>query len=160
MSEEIIPLPSELTQQIAEYAVELASEAMERRGWNSKGALEPTWGEGEIGIRPAKGREYLDYQNSGTRPFLMTALEGKTIPMPNGRGGTNMITVRGVGQPGWVWIPFKGRFWREQKWLHPGIKPTHFIDDAIDQAIMDFKPEIEEFQFYAQLIRATGELDA
>src|SRR5690349_21089041 len=119
---------------MSETAVQRAREYGDRRGWRGTRYLEPVVAKGTVGIKVT--RQYLMYQNDGIRPFLMTSLEGKVVPL---KGGPRR--VKGVGQPGWVTLPGGVRVFRQQKWRHPGIKPTHFIEEAIEYAIKKNKKD-------------------
>lgn len=137
------PLPLTLTRKISELAVRRAREGMQRRGWSLAGQLsiEPSAKPGKVGIQTT--RKYLIYQEKGTRPFLMTSLEGKVVPIKGG-----FYRVRGVGLPGMgyqdrKYDPRKGPIWREQRWRHPGIRPERFMQNAISQAILETRPSIQ-----------------
>lgn len=139
------PIPADATAVIAARAVQLARENMARRGWShrSQQALRPLSGDGRVGI--ATSVQYLMYQNKGIRPFLMTALEGKTVPIKG-----QLFRVRGVGQPGMGYqdrknktrYPHTGRIWRQQRWRHPGIDPGHFLENSISRAMLEHKATI------------------
>lgn len=131
-------LPRSQSRRISELAVQRAKEYGDRRGWKGTRYLEPLVGKGQVGIKVT--RQYLIYQNDGTRPRLMYELEGRRIPM---KGGVR--TVKGVGQPGWVTLPGGVRVYRQQKWRHPGIKPTHFLDEAIQFAINKDKQSLRSW---------------
>lgn len=139
-----MPLPISLTQRISERAVVHAREGMARRGWSreSQLSIEPAPLPGSAGIRTT--RKYLIYQEKGTRPRLMTELEGKTVPI-KGR----FYKVRGVGLPGMgyqdrKYDAKKGPVWRDQRWRHPGIRPEGFMQNAISQAMLEMQPLIRE----------------
>ncbi len=70
----------------------------------------------------------------------MYELEGKFIPMKTGGR-----TAKGVGTPGWVTLPGGVRVFRQQKWRHPGIKPTHFLEEAIEFAIKRDKKDLKQW---------------
>lgn len=131
-------LPRPQAQKMSELAVQRAREYGERRGWKGTRYLEPTSIRGTVGIKVT--RHYLMYQNDGFGPFLMTTLEGKTIPMKSG-----MRRAKGVGQPGWVTLPGGVRVFRQQKWKHPGLKPTHFLEEAIQFAIKKNKQDTKQW---------------
>lgn len=132
-------LPEDLCTLISERAVILAKQYGEEHGWQGTKQLLPQAKEGHIGIfSPFK---YLVYQDKGTRPFLMRSLEGKIVPMGDGR----FVYCRGVGTPGFVNIPGRGQVWRDQKWRHPGIKPTHFMSDALDRAKAEHMGKIKNY---------------
>lgn len=138
-----LPLPINITQRVSEIAVRRAREGMQRRGWSQEGQLSivPMPKPGSAGIKTT--RKYLLYQEYGTRPFLMTSLEGKTVPI-NGK----FFRVSGVGLPGMgyqdrKYESLKGPVWREQRWRHPGIRPEGFMQNAISQAMLESGPMIQ-----------------
>jgi hypothetical protein len=149
-----IPLPVILTQSIAEQAYRNVRETFSQYRWRSVAQLSAWAKDGEVGITSRV--KYLLYQNEGTKPFLMKNLDGKTIPIRNGQF-TDFVTVRNVGTPGYVTIPDKpwpppypsnatapGRVYRQQRWRHPGLKPKHFIQDALSSAIEQKKPLLQK----------------
>ncbi len=123
---------------MSETAVQRAREYGERRGWKGTRYLEPVVQKGVVGIKVT--RKYLMYQNDGFGPFVMYSLEGKFVPM---KGGGR--TAKGVGQPGWVTLPGGVRVFRQQKWRHPGIKPTHFLEEAIQYGIKNNKQDLKNW---------------
>lgn len=123
---------------MSETAVQRAREYGERRGWKGTRYLEPIVASGTVGIKVT--RSYLMYQNYGTRPYLMTSLEGKFVPMKTGGR-----FAKGVGQPGWVTLPGGVKKFRQQKWRHPGIKPTYFLEEAIQYAIKKGKQDTQQW---------------
>lgn len=131
-------LPRSQSRKMSEIAVQRAREYGDRRGWKGTRYLEPVVAKGTVGIKVT--RHYLMYQNYGFKPFLMTSLEGKYVPM---KGGGRV--AKGVGQPGWVTLPGGVRVFRQQKWRHPGIKPTHFLEEAIQFAIKKNKQDTKNW---------------
>lgn len=142
-----VSLPMSVTSQIAADAARIAKGNAVARGWKSSASLEPAFGTGYVGIKTS--RKYYLYQELGTKPYLMKSLEGKTIPMPT-ESGTKFIKVKGVGEPGYVTLPDGSRVFREQKWRHPGLKPTNLMGSAIKQAKAEDREVIK--QFLRQLI--------
>jgi len=135
----MIPVPYNQAMLIANRGAQIARAYGIARNWTATRGLEPIAKNGFIGIHsPYK---FLLYQNFGTKPRLMTELEGKVIPM-KGPGGTHFVTVRGVGSPGYVTLPGGVRVWRDQKWRHPGIKPTHFLENSLEQAVKENLPQL------------------
>lgn len=107
------------------------------------GALIPFPGSGKVGIKTSV--KYLMRQNEGFPAFLMTWVEGRTVPIGCAKGdGPHFRRGSGVGKPGYVDIPHVGRVWRDQKWRHPGLKPKNFMQDAILKAIQDQKSTIQQ----------------
>lgn len=144
-----IPVPLVVTQRISELAVRRAREGTQRRQWSprSRMSLVPAADVGRVGIRTT--RKHLMYQELGIQPFLMTSLEGKTVPI-NGK----FFRVRNVGRPGMgyqnrKYDSHKGPIWREQRWRHPGIRPEGFMANAISQAILESRPTLQ-----AQVMKA------
>lgn len=131
-------LPRSQSRRMSETAVQRAREYGARRGWEGTKFLEPIVAKGTVGIKVT--RSYLLYQNYGTRPRLMYELEGKFVPMKTGGR-----MAKGVGTAGWVTLPGGIRIYRQQKWRHPGIKPTHFLDEAIEFAIKKNKQELQNW---------------
>jgi hypothetical protein len=129
-----VSFPHSVTSQIANTAAQYAREDALGRGWKSSAAFRPISGTGYVGIGTSK--KYHMYQELGTKPYLMRSLEGKIIPI-KGPDGTHFVRCTGVGQPGWVTKPGGIKIWKEQKWLHPGLKPTSIMGNATKQAIKD-----------------------
>lgn len=126
-----ISVSPEVSRVIAERAQVLVREYAVREGWSHPEALEAVWGEGFAGLRTT--RHYLMFLEKGTQPYLMHSLEGRTIRFPDG----SFRRVKGVGLPGFVTLPGGVRTWRYQKWRHPGIRPRKFMDQTIQQAVLE-----------------------
>lgn len=144
-----VKLPRRISRRVAERATQKAKIFTQRRGWKSSDDFEPLHENGMAGIRVF--HKYHLYQNYGTKPRDMVELEGKTIPMPDENGGTRFVRVKGVGEPGYVTLPGGVKVWRERKWHHPGIKPLHFLDDALQEAItetLESSPPFFSFKYY------------
>jgi len=132
-----IPIPLEASIRMSERAVIHARANMARRGWSDRTtqAIAPMAEPGLVRIRSTA--KHVMFQNLGIKPFLMTQLEGKTVPI-KGR----LFRVKGVGLPGMgyqdrKYNPIKGSIWREQRWRHPGIRPEKFLENAISRAILE-----------------------
>jgi len=75
------------------------------------------------------------YIDKGTRARFMTSLVGKKIPIEDRHGN---IIIREV----------TGKAIASGKWLNPGIKAEHFVEDAINKAIDLFvRQENEQNRF-------------
>ena len=121
------------TNRISRRAAQIAKQYGKERGWKGTRRLKPSLNQEWPGIETTNASHLL-FQERGIRPFLMKSLEGKTIPL-----GKNVFRVaKDVGKPGWVEIEGE-QVWRDQKWRHPGIKPTRFMENAIMQAIDENK---------------------
>lgn len=124
-------------------AVQYAREDVVNRGWSNRAltALNPYSEKGLVGIKVTA--KYLMRQEQGINPFLMHWVEGRTVPLGCNQGdGPHIRKGRGVGKPGYVDIPHRGRVWRDQKWRHPGLKPKNFMRDAILRAINEEQESI------------------
>lgn len=143
-----IPIPLAISEQISNLAARRAREGLQRRHWSPRAqeSIHPAPAEGQVGIRTAL--HYLHIQNRGFGPFLMTSLEGRVIPLRTHTGAIMMIRVRGVGQPGpgfqnRKYDPPARPVWRRQRWRHPGIRPERFMENAISQAILETRPDLQ-----------------
>lgn len=138
-----LPAPIQLNRVIARRAVQKARENMRGRGWVSTGALQPYANDGQVGITSTM--KHLIIQNRGFNPFVMWWAEGRTVPITDKQTGQRRpVKARGVGKPGYVNIPGRGRVWRDQKWRHPGLKPKRFMEAAIAAAIKESKDDIQD----------------
>lgn len=129
---------------ISETAAKIAREKLQSKGWsaNSSGSIQPVSAKGYVGLRTTV--DYVMFQNEGIKPFLMTWVEGRIVPMQGAGGSTEFRLGKEVGQPGWVTLPGGVKKWRDQKWRHPGLKPQHFLEDALKQAIKQHKPTLRK----------------
>jgi hypothetical protein len=131
-----VAVPAETCAVLSRIAAQKAREDVMGRGWKSSGALQPASNKGEVGIRSTL--KHLLYQNSGVKPYLMTWVNGKTVPLGCKMGdGPHFRTGKDVGKPGYVNIPHKGKVWRNQKWRYPGLEPKRFIESAMTKAIRE-----------------------
>lgn len=140
-----VPAPSSVCLQISTRAAQICAEKFKGAGWSQKSiqAITPLAQEGRAGIRTTQ--KYLMYQEKGIRPFLMTWVQDRTLPMACKQGdGPHFRRGSHVGEPGFVDIPHVGRVWREQRWRHPGLQPKNFMRDSLQQAIQEFRPEIRK----------------
>jgi hypothetical protein len=128
-------MPMSVTMPIAFAAQQRARTYMTMRQWRSVGNVFPVFGVGYVGLKTDKS--FLMYQEKGTQPFLMKSLEGKTIPMRGEDGQLHFVKVKDVGKPGWVTMPSGQKFWRAEKWKHPGIAATNFMATSIAYGILD-----------------------
>lgn len=140
VSRRVIAMPERITEKVAYSAVDFAKQYGRSRNWKSTEALRPIWGRGWAGLNSPF--PHLLYQNFGTRPRVMWELEGKVVPIRDATG-LHFVRAVGVGQPGWARMPDGRMIWREQKWKHPGIKPTMFMNKAIKQAVRLHKSELQ-----------------
>ncbi len=135
--------PVELNRVIARRAVQKARENMRSRQWVSTGALQPYSADGQGGITAT--RKHLLIQNAGFKPFVMYWVNGRMVPIKDeATGQVRRIKGRDAGRPGWVYIPGRGRVWRDQKWKHPGLPPKRFLEASIQQAIKESRADIKD----------------
>lgn len=66
------------------------------------------------------------------------------VPTHNSGDGPHFRNGSGVGTPGMVDIPHKGKVWRPVRWRHPGLQPKRFMETAVTQAIKDSKADIRK----------------
>jgi hypothetical protein len=139
-----VPAPRAICEQISTRAVQFAREDIASRHWSDRSiqALISQPGEGTVGLRTTA--KYLMHQNRGIKPFVMWWAEGRTVPLSNGGGGVNFVRAKGVGTPGWVTLPGGVRKWRDQRWRHPGLKPQNFMENAIQRAVQDARPQLQQ----------------
>jgi len=138
-----IPAPESLTQVIAQKAIRNVRQDIWRRNWKSASALVPYVAEGKAGITSTVN--YLLIQNRGFDPFVMWWVKNRTVPLGCKEGdGPHFRNGRGVGTPGYVDIPHKGKVWRDVRWKHPGLKPKRFMEKALYQAVKDSRQEIRK----------------
>jgi replicative DNA helicase len=76
-----IPIPNKLAMKISNDAVTNARNQMQGYGWSSKSlqSLQPLAEDGKVGIRTSQ--KYLMHQERGIKPFLMTWVNNRTLPM-------------------------------------------------------------------------------
>lgn len=131
-----------VTYPIAQSAAARARAWATKAGWSPRttASLHPSSRPGFAGIRTTVKHAF--YQNQGTAPRLMKELEGKVIPIKGPDGSTRMVFVKDVGKPGWATLPGGIKVWREQKWRHPGIKPSHFMQNSLKDAIQVSLPAL------------------
>jgi hypothetical protein len=141
-----VPAPRASCIKVSELAVKKARESAKSFGWSDKtlDALVPLPGDeaGTVGIRSTQ--KYVMHQERGIKPFLMTWVQDRTLPMACKQGdGPHFRRGGHVGEPGYVNIPHVGQVWRDQRWRHPGLKPKNFMAKAIDDAIAEMGDQVE-----------------
>lgn len=139
-----VPLPMELATAISDRATQLCREDIMGRGWQSSGAIQPFPAEGQVGLRSTV--RHLIFQNEGIKPFIMWWVEGRVLPLGCKQGdGPHFRRGKDPGKPGSVDIPHVGQRWRDQKWRHPGLKPKRFMQNSINQAVQEQRPQIKAY---------------
>lgn len=135
-----IKLPEDVAAEISRRAAQLARlRAPKRTGAGAK-AIRPSRRKGVVGVYIPPSAGYMLYQNYGVKPYLMTHLEGKTIPIRQANGEIAFRRVKDVGK---VIYPRdeRGRFTGPPRiaWRHPGIKAKYFIETSIEQAVDEWR---------------------
>lgn len=138
--------------------VELANEIVSevrgyiRETWRDSDAyvgVYPRVTEDGIGVRFSKRFEYMYYQNGGFETFVMWNLQGKVIPMRidgelvfryadrinQFKGGRAMYVRRVDGELQQQEEP-------RRRWVHPGLMPRHFVEQAIRRVFRWRRPAI------------------
>ncbi len=152
-----VPAPAQMCNEISTKAMQFARQDISARfQWSNRSiqAIIAFPDEGQVGLKTTA--KHLMYQNKGIKPFVMWWASGRTIPLPNGNGGTHFVRAKGVGTPGWVTLPGGVRKWREQRWRHPGLRPKLFLEEALQKAIQDSKPEIKKLLMEALMGRGSA----
>lgn len=139
-----IPIPPAMATQISQIAVRHAREQIRGLGWSDRSieAMVPMTGDGTVGIRTTL--KFLMHQERGFGKFVMWWAEGRKIPIDG-----HVVTGKGVGTPGWVNIPSRGRVWRDVRWQHPGLQPKNFMREGLQKAIREYQPQLR-----GQVLRA------
>lgn len=137
-----IGLPADLTSAIATRALRNARQDLVKRGWKSASALQPYADDGRVGLSSTVN--YLLIQNRGFSPFVMWWVKNRVVPLGCPVGdGPHFRNGSGVGTPGMVDIPHKGKVFRPVRWRHPGLAPKRFLETALTRAIKDSRPDIK-----------------
>lgn len=142
-----LPHPRSGCKRVSNLAAKKARESARSMGWSNRtiSSLVPMrQDDGICGV--STSLKYVMHQEKGIRPFLMTWVENRVVPLGCKQGGDGPHFRKGshVGEPGYVNIPHVGRVWRAQRWRHPGLQPKHFIQKAIEEAIAEDKANLKE----------------
>lgn len=131
-------LPERITYQISRRAAQIAYETAPKDTGAGASRLQPINAEGMAGIRAP---DYMIVQNFGAKPRLMWELSGKVIPirLPNGQIVFRTATASNIGKTKIVSRDEKGRIVTSKvSWRYPGLKGSHFIDNALKQAFNEW----------------------
>lgn len=138
-----VPLPSRYTKIIANRALESSrkkAKALFSKNSTGRGmaAVYPIAEDGYAGLGIPSDVKYILYQEKGTKPRLMTELEGKTIPIRGADGKIHYRVAKNVG----AWVPMRDEsgqiIGEKQSWKHPGIKGKFFLEDALKEEVSAF----------------------
>jgi len=131
-------LPERITYQISRRAAEIAYDSAPKDTGAGASALEAINSEGMIGIRAP---DYMLVQNFGAKPRIMNELVGKVIPirLPSGEIIFRTATIGNIGKLRITSRDEKGKIITSKiSWRHPGIKGSHFIENALKQAFNEW----------------------
>jgi hypothetical protein len=131
-------LPERETYKISRRAVEIAYDSAPKDTGSGASKLEAINAEGMIGIRAP---DYMLVQNFGAKPRIMYELAGKVIPirLPSGEIIYRTATTSNIGKMKITSRDEKGKIISSKmSWRHPGIKGSHFIDNALKQAFNEW----------------------
>ena len=141
-----IPHPRSGCQRTSELAAKNARQSARSMGWSERTiqSISPMKNTGGIVAINSSLKHINTYQEKGTKPYLMWWVQGRTVKMACKQGdGPHLRRGSHVGEPGYVNIPHVGQVWRDQRWRHPGIKPKHFMLQAIDEALQEDRPNLK-----------------
>ena len=136
-------LPERVTYQISRRAAEIAYDSAPKDTGAGATALEAINAEGMIGI---KAPDYMLVQNFGAKPRIMDELVGKIIPirLPSGQIVFRTATISNIGKRKITSRDERGRIITSKiSWRHPGIKGSHFIENALKQAFNEWASSLK-----------------
>jgi hypothetical protein len=139
----IQPMPDYVTKKIAQRAVTLAAYRAPKKTGKGASNFQAVASAGQIGISVPPEYGYMMALDRGYDPYVMYGLTGKTIPIRDASGKINFRTAFGSSAPGKRKIISRNAQGHitETKimWKNPGMKGKHFIEDALQQAAMEWK---------------------
>jgi len=148
-----IPLPPSLAIELSRRAVEIAKDLAPKDTGRGAAAILPTSDEGYIGMTMPY---YMQVQDQGAEPRLMTELAGKVVPIrdASGRMIFRSATLENIGRPKILSRDEKGRPTIIKKmWEHPGLEPKNFVQRSISQAVSEWATSASS----AEIIRTLEE---
>lgn len=149
-------VPPEIAHGISLRAAEIVRRTAPRGEHNSRSLIQATHQRGQIGIYIPPAAIHLLYLDRGIKPFLMTALEGKTIPIrtPN---GIIFRRAKNVGQTKIISRNERGQIiYSKLAWRYPGVEPMNFIEPAFKQAIQEYFLSLQNDDMMAALQKMEG----
>jgi hypothetical protein len=139
-------LPFKYTSAINSRALELAKDKAPKKTGAGAAAMLSSPSDGRITIVFPKPRDYMFYQEVGTKSRVMYELIGKTIPiqLPDGTTIFRKATAENVGRRRITSRDAQGRIVSSKlSWWHPGIKPKRFAASSMDQAFREFTASVD-----------------
>jgi hypothetical protein len=133
-----LPIPEGDARQISFRAAELVRRAAPQGPRKSANLIRPTWRRGEVGVHFPPAAAHLLMLDRGIQPFLMTELEGKTIPIRDSNGQVHFFRVKGVGERRFPIRREDGTFSSSIKWRYPGVAPRNFVEPSVRRAVEEY----------------------
>lgn len=126
---------------------------------NSRRLIRATWQRGQVGVHVPPAAMHLLYLDQGIKPFIMTSLEGKTIPIRGPGGAISFRVAKDVGKPSILTRDENGQIiYSKIRWRYPGVEPMNFIQPAIRQAIQEYFQSLDSGKMIEALQASGGEL--
>ncbi len=155
----IYPMPENITRKISERAVAIAASKAPKKSGKGAENFQPSSSAGKISISVPSQYGYMVALSRGYDPYVMYGLAGKTIPIRDANGNINYRTAYGASAPGKRKIISRNIIGQvtETKimWKNPGMKGMHFIEDALQQAAMEWKNNAGSMEIL-NMIESTG----
>lgn len=153
----VVQVSPDVAHQISLRAAEIIRRTAPSGPKNSRRFIRATWQRGQIGIHIPPQAIHLLYLDRGIKPFIMKALEGKTIPIRNPNGSISFRKAKNVGQPQIMSRDERGRInYSKLKWRHPGVEAMNFIQPALRQAIQEYFESLSSTGMMEQLQTMPG----
>jgi hypothetical protein len=131
-------LPGRIAYDISRRAVAIAYDNAPKETGSGASKLQPVFGEGIVGINAP---DYMIVQNFGAKPRIMWELSGKVIPirLPSGQIIFRTASPSNIGKMKITSRDEKGKIiTSKMSWKYPGLKGSHFIDNALKQAFNEW----------------------
>lgn len=155
----VVQVSPQVAHQISLRAAEIIRRTAPVGRNNSRRLIRATWQRGQIGVHIPPQAIHLLYLDQGIKPFIMKALEGKTIPI-RGPGGTiSFRKAKNVGTPQILARDERGRVnYTKLSWKYPGVEAMNFIQPALKQAIQEYFEGMKGDDMLEQLQSMPGEI--
>lgn len=155
----VVQVSAPVAHEISLRAAEIIRRTAPRGQNNSRRLIRATWQRGQIGVHIPPQAIHLLYLDQGIKPFVMKALEGKTIPIRNPNGSISFRRAKNVGTPQILARDERGRVnYTKLSWRFPGVEPMNFIQPALRQAITEYFQGLSGSDMLEQLQAMPGEI--
>lgn len=153
-----VPLPEKDARDIATRTAQLIRQTAPRGEQNSRRLVRATWQKGAIGIVFPDNSSHLLFLDKGVKPYTMTELEGKVIPI---RGKDGRLVFRTAKNVGSFQVTSRNKLGQirtgKRRWRHPGIEPQNFVEKALRQAMQEYSARLKGKDIMNILQDAQGE---